>query len=276
MRKIKLCPILLLIVILMFAFFVGNVKASGTKVFVIAPNQEVVEYVNLWGSGNASGVLSVTTWNRIEVSEDMTAQEYIRAERRQSVGFCRIDFLIKDPDGVVIQKFLNVSTTPFSFTANKPGNYSLWMVNTYEAFNVSVELDYGIELVFYATETLGISSSASMSTQIAPTIVYFTPHNPEDDEGSDYVVGLYLTMQGAGRMLGIINSGSSLLPLRSVNLTSLIAGALALLSVASIELWGRRQRFGLLQITYRERVLKIIGYRWRLGREKASIHRQSV
>lgn len=163
MIKRRLLTVLFTATVFMLVFFVGNAKASRNRVFVVGPKQEAVEYVNLWGSGNASGVLQVTL-GPIEDSEGMNVEEYLRAVRSLSAGSGRIDFLIRDPDGAIVQEFLNVSTTPFSFTANKTGNYSLCMDN-FGASNVTAELDYNIALIFYGTSTMRVSTSASMSTQ---------------------------------------------------------------------------------------------------------------
>lgn len=198
----------------MLVFFVGNAKASRNRVFVIGPKQEAVECVNLWGSGNASGVLSATL-GPIEDSEGINVKEYQMVLRSLSVGSGRIDFFIRDPEGAIVQEFLNVSTTPFSFTANETGNYSLCMDNL-GASNVTVELDYGIELIFYGTSTINFGTSASMSTQIAPTVFHQPPSDGEDDDGSSYVVEPYFNIQGASSMLRVIEDSILFLPLGMV------------------------------------------------------------
>jgi len=238
MIKRRLLTVLFTATVLMLVFFVGNAKASRNRVFVIGPKQEAAEYVNLWGSGNASGVLSVAL-GPIEDYEGMNVKEYLRAVRSLSVGSGRIDFLIRDPDGVIIQEFLNVSTTPFSFTANKTGNYSLCMDN-FGASNVTAELDYGIELIFYGTSTMRVSTSASMSTQIAPTVFHSPPHGGEDDGGTSYVVEPYINFQGATWMLRMIDAASSFLPLRSLDLTNCAAIGMVLVGVVGIAVCGRR------------------------------------
>lgn len=223
MRKTILCSILLAIAVFMLVSFIGIAKASGNVIFVIGPKQEAVEHVNLWGSGRASGNLSVSSG--------------------------QIDFFVRDPDGIIVQEFLNISTTSFSFVADKNGNYSLCMDNIYEAFNVTVELNYGVELTFYGSSTIGISTSASMSTQISPTFVRPHPLNLEDDEGSDYVITPYRIFQGATQMLEAINSGGVFLPFRGVNLTRCtIASPMVLLGFASIGLAVCKRRFNLRQI----------------------------
>ena len=72
--------ILLPVSVLMLVFFVGTAKATSES-FVIGPKQQAVEYIDLSVSDQANGSMSV------------------------SVG--QIDFFIKDPDGLVLQQFLN-------------------------------------------------------------------------------------------------------------------------------------------------------------------------
>jgi hypothetical protein len=232
MPKRRLLTVLFTATVFMLVFFVGDAKASRNRVFVIDPKQEAAEYVNLWGSGNASGVLSVAL-GPIEDSEGMNVKEYLRAVRSLSVGSGRIDFLIRDPDGVIVQEFLNVSTTPFSFTANKTGNYSLCMEN-FGASNVTVELNYGIELEFFGTATLNVSTSASMPQIIPPTIFHQPPSDGEDDDGESYLVKPYLNFQGATPTLEMIESAISFLPVRVLDLENCttIALALAIVGIA--------------------------------------------
>jgi hypothetical protein len=205
----------------MFVFFVGTAKARDES-FVIQPKQEAVEYVNLAGSGNASGNLSA------------------------SQG--QIDFFIRDPNGIIIQEFLNVSTTPFSFVADKKGNYSMCMDSNYEAFNVTVILDYTVELRADPSASIGVSSSgtAHVYSVMRPPFL-----NLQDDEGSDYVIGPYRAFQDATQMLRVIDSGSAFLPFRGVNLTGcIVASVMALVWVAGIELCTNKHRLSLRQIRY--------------------------
>jgi hypothetical protein len=218
MRKTRLSSVILPIVVFILAFLVGTAKARGGS-FVIGLKQEAFEYVNLYGSGNATGNLSV---------ENGT-----------------IDFLVRDPDGIIVQEFLNVSTASFSFTADKNGNYSMCMDNNYEAFNVTVELDYGIEVAWTINEGIGISSS-SFPSEIGPPIARPPPDRSEDDSESDYVIGPYLTFQRAAQTLGVIDRGIVFLPFRSLNLTTYaFASATALVLAASIVFCADKRRLNL-------------------------------
>jgi hypothetical protein len=58
MRKITLCLILLLATALVL-FFVDDAKADGNMIVVVGPKEEAIEHVDIGGSGNISGYLSV-------------------------------------------------------------------------------------------------------------------------------------------------------------------------------------------------------------------------
>lgn len=232
MRKTRLVPIFLSVVVcVLILFFVGVAQASGKEIFVVEPKQERVEYVNFYGSGNASGNLSVSSG--------------------------RIDFSIQDPDGTIIKEFLNVSTTSFSFVANKNGNYSLLMYNRYQPLNVTVELDCNIELAFAFSSTVGISSS--MTEQTSRSTVRTPPLNLEDDNGSDDPIETYIASQGVTQIQEMIDRAGSFLPLRGLSFVSCAASALALVCVASIELCGRNLLSNLRQIRYlvRNRLMRV-------------------
>jgi hypothetical protein len=211
MTRTRLCSVLFPIAVFMLGFLAGTANARD-RLFAIDPKQEVVEYVNLGGSGHADG--------------------------NMTVGIGAIDFFIKDPDGVIVQQFLNVSNVSFSFTADKDGNYSICMDNTYEAFKVVVELDYGVELEVNASAGIHFGTSAGTAIVVPPT----RPPDLEDEDGSDYVVERYLTFQGAAQMLKVIESIDAFSPFRNVTLINCVGLAMALAALASLELCGYMRR----------------------------------
>jgi len=211
----KLFMILLPISLMMLGFSVGTAKAT-TESFVIRPNQGVVENLDLYGSAHVDGNVLVSNGS--------------------------IDFFIYDPDGAIIQQSLNVSNAPINFTTDKNGNYSMCMNNTYEPFNVTVELDYGCEFSYTVSDTVQPSSSV-LTAIVGPPLPVTRPPDqlPNDDNGSDYVVEPYLTFQGAKQMLGQIDSTSAFMPFRSVNLTDCVASVMAFVGIASIEFCERKR-----------------------------------
>jgi hypothetical protein len=221
MRKARLNSVLLSIAVFILVFLVGTAKGMD-KSFVISPKQEAIEYVGISGCnpGYISGNLSVSS--------------------------SKIDFSIRDPCGIVVQQFLNASTASFSFVADKNGNHSLCMDNTYEAFDVTAHLDYDVVFKVSCSATLRFNASGFVTR---PSIGPPHPLSPGDDDGSDYVIGPYLTIQEATQMLRVIDSGSPFLPLRGVTLIRCtIASAMILVWVAGIELSVCKRRLNLRQI----------------------------
>jgi hypothetical protein len=211
MRKTtKLCLILLPVSVLMLAFFVSVARASNRS-FVIAPMQEAVEKVNLGVSDQVVGNLSISS------------------------GY--IDFFIVNPSGVTVQTFQNVTSVSFNFEADENGNYSMRLNNTYQAYDVTVELDYGVSMTFNIQANMNVGSSSGFVQVIGPPPT--RPLQPDDDEEpTDSLVEPYLNFLRAGDILKTASGSRTLLPIRNVVLMTAI-GSVATLTIIIDRRWRK-------------------------------------
>jgi hypothetical protein len=203
MRKTaKLCLILLPVSVLMLAFCVSVARARGGS-FVIESMQEAVENVDLGVSDQVFGNLSVSS------------------------GY--IDFFITNPSGAIVQGFHNVSYTSFSFVASENGTYSMHLENAYQAYDVTVKLDYGVKMTINAQVGLniGVSSGFAQVRPLPPP-----PPEPDNDE-PDNLVEQYLNLLRASDILRTASSARTILPIRNVTFMSIIASVAGLAMVIS-------------------------------------------
>jgi hypothetical protein len=214
MRKTtRLYLILLPISVLMLAFFV-SVAGASNRSFVIGSMQEAVEKVNLGVSDQVVGNLSIINGH--------------------------IDFFIDNPDGITVQEFLNVSNLNFNFVADKNGTYSMRLNNTYQAFNVTAELDYGVNRTYVNEETMNVGSSSGIAQVITPPLT--RPLEPDNDNGpTDNLVEPYLNFLRASEILNTASSARTILPSDNVALMCIIASVLGLIIVVSVR--ARRPNF---------------------------------
>jgi filamentous hemagglutinin family protein len=203
MRKTIKHYLILLVSVLMLAFFVSVARASNRS-FVIGPMQEAVENVDLGVSDQVFGNLSVSDG-------------------------C-IDFFIVNPSGVTVQTFQNVSSVSFNFVADENGNYSMRLNNTYQAYDVTAELDYAVSREFVFQERVNASSFGSLVIAPPPT----RPLEPDDNEPTDYLVEPYLNFLGAADILKTATNARTILPIRNFTLISGMATILELTIVISI------------------------------------------
>lgn len=202
MRKTtKLCLILLPVSVLMLAFYVSVARARDGS-FVIGPMQEAVENVDLGVSDQVFGNLSVSS--------------------------ASIDFFITDPSGATVLGFHNVSSISFNFVASENGTYSMHLENAYQAYDVTVELDYRVKMTINAQVGLNIGVSSG-SIQVGRPL----PPPPEPDNDEDNLVEQYLNLLGASDILRTTSSARTILPIRSVTLMSIIASVAGLAMVVS-------------------------------------------
>jgi len=137
-----------IIPILLLAVFTCSVNARG-GVFVIQPHQKAVQ--------------SLPSLNTAE-----SAAGNVSAD-----GF--IDFYVLGPSGTVLQCYNRTGFVEFKVSPDTEGMCTLHMANNYEAKNVIVNLQYGINFVIVAT--------ASLTLQIPPTSITITPTQPFDWSG---------------------------------------------------------------------------------------------
>ncbi len=134
MRKTtKILPIFASILLL--AVFTCPVNARG-GVFVIQPHQEAIESLPNYFDNSADNAAG-------NVSSD---------------GF--IDFYILSPNGTILQCYNRTAFVEFKVSPNTEGICTLHMANNYESRNVTVNLQYGINLFIYAS----VSTSSFITT----------------------------------------------------------------------------------------------------------------
>jgi hypothetical protein len=158
--------------ILLLAVFACPVNARG-GVFVIQPHQEAIESLPNYFDNSADNAAG-------NVSSD---------------GF--IDFYILSPNGTILQCYNRTAFVEFKVFPNTEGICTLHMANNYESSNVTVNLQYGINLFIYAKETITCTSSVSTSSFIA-TI-------PEQPFDWSTVVALIKSIIGFLSALEIVN-----------------------------------------------------------------------
>jgi hypothetical protein len=211
MRKTtKLHLILFPVSVLMLVFCVSVARASNQS-FVIGSMQEAEENVYLGVSDSVVGNLSVMNGSHI-------------------------DFFIDNPDGITVQGFLNVSNVNFNLVVDKNGTYSMRLNNTYQVFDVTVELDYGASITVNAQVGVNVGSSSGVAHVVAP-LPPTRPLKPDDDEPTDYLVKPYLNFLRAADLLKMATEARTILPIRNVTLMSCIASGLVLTIVI-----GMRER----------------------------------
>lgn len=184
----------------MLVFFVSVARASNRS-FVIGSMEEAVENVNLGVSDQVVGNLSVSDG-------------------------C-IDFFIVNPSGVTVQTSQNVSSVSFNFVADENGNYSMRLNNTYQAYDVTVELDYGVNRTFVFQERLNAGSSMGVA-HVGPSIIRPPPPNFEDDKPTDYLFEPYFNFLKAADILKTATNARTILPIRNVTLMNCIASVVGL------------------------------------------------
>jgi hypothetical protein len=214
MRKTtKLCLILLPVSVLMVAFCVSVARARGGS-FVIGPMQGAVENVDLAVSAQVFGNLSV------------------------SAGY--VDFFITNPSGATVQGFHNVSSTDFNFAASENGTYSMHLENAYQAYDVTVKLDYGVSITVNAQVGLNVGISSGFAQVIAPPPT--RPLEPDNDKKpSDNPVEQYSNFLRASEILKTASSARTILPIRNVTFMNIFASIAALTIIVSVR--ARRPDF---------------------------------
>lgn len=194
MRKTtKLHLILLPVLVLMLVFCVSVAEARGGS-FVIEPMQEAVENVNLGVSDQVFGNLSVRD------------------------GY--VDLFITNPSGTTVQGFHNISSINFNFVANESGTYSMRLNNTYQVYDVTVELKHSVSMTVNAQVGVNVGISSGFIQVMPPPT---RPLEPDDNEPTDYLIKPYLNFLRAADILKTVTNARTILPIRNVALMSIIA-----------------------------------------------------
>jgi hypothetical protein len=151
-----------------------------------------------------------------------------------STNSSRIDFFITDPSGAIVQGFNNVSSVSFNFVADESGNYSMHLNNTYQAYDVTVELDYGVNMTRNAQVGLNVGTSSGIVRVGPPPL----PPEPGDYEPPDNLIEPYLNFLRASEILSTVRSARTILPIRNVTVMSIIA-SIAGLTIILNPRWRR-------------------------------------
>jgi len=214
MRKTtKLCLILLTVSVLMLAFCVSVARARGGSL-VLGSMQEAVESVDLGVSDEVFGNLSVSN------------------------GY--IDFFVTNASGATIQGFHNVSSTSFNFVASENGTYYMHSKNSYQAYDVTVKLDYGVSITVNAQVGVNIGISSGFAQVIAPPPT--RPLEPDDgNEPSDNPIEQYLNFLKASEILKMASNARIILPIQNVTFMNIVASVAALTTIVSVR--ARRPSF---------------------------------
>ena len=134
---------LLVIIVSLFlaVFLIGQVYALGID-YVIEPNHEATETIPLTPFSSLVGNVSAN-------------------------GL--IDFYVSSPSGSIAYCSNHTTFTPFSFTANENGNYTLHMLNIDQTENVTARLSYSKNLVVVLQETVTTTWNTITSTSMIVT-----------------------------------------------------------------------------------------------------------
>ena len=188
--KINCKLILFFVIVLLLALGVQVVSARG-GIFVVEPKREAVEEVNLGAGADVSS----------EVVGDL------------SVTNGSIDFWITSPSGVVVLYDYKITNSSFSFVAKENGNYTMHMSNEYLMQNLTVTLNYGINMNITAVANInfGASASAGVIRIVAPP-----PPPPSVDDprpNLDNLYKRYLNLLKGSEILRILREGWEYMPI---------------------------------------------------------------
>jgi len=187
--KIRLQLILFVCAVLLLVLNGESCNARGGT-FVIEPKQELITDVNLSvGNGTSSTVVG-----------------------HLSVTNASIDFWITSPSKVVLLNDSNITNTTFTFDAKENGNYTMHLRNTYLTQNVTVELNYGVNVEVRLTADIGINfgvSSGSIHVVGPPP-----PQPPDDPPHLDNPYGRYLNFLTASKIIRTIRENLQNTPIR--------------------------------------------------------------
>lgn len=188
------------IVFLSSIFFVGIVNARGGT-FIIEPSEKANERVKLGARDTVRGNFSVSN------------------------GF--IDFYIMSPSGTVFLRYNKTAFDIFNFTAEEDGNYTMHLINTYQAENVSVTLNYSVHFVITLQGEVNVGYSVGTAT-----VISIRPPIPDLNPELDDPYRKYLNFLKAHEILRVVRGVREYLPLQN---SLLVLGCIALI-VASIEI----------------------------------------
>lgn len=115
----------------------------------------------------------------------------------------------------------------FNFTAEEDGNYTMHLVNTYQAENVSVTLNYSVHFVITLQGEVDVGYSVGTAT-----VIPIRPPIPDPDPELDDLTRKYLNFLKAHEILRIVRGVRKYVPLQ---LSFLVLGCIAL-ATALIEI----------------------------------------
>jgi hypothetical protein len=207
--------ILFSVIVLLLALGTQAASARG-GIFVVEPKREVVEEINLSAGAGVSS----------EVVGDL------------SVTNGSIDFWITSPSGVVVLYDHKIANNSFGFVAKENGNYTMHMSNTYLTQNVTVTLNYGINMNIIAVANLNVGTSASVG--VARVVAPPPPPPGVDDPrpNLDDLYERYLNLLEGSKILRILGEGLEYMPVSEM----LLAVTCSVLAVGLGMIAKRRRR----------------------------------
>jgi len=197
------------IVFLSSIFFIGIVNARGGT-FIVEPSEKTNERVKLGARDTVRGNFSVSN------------------------GF--IDFYIMSPSGTVFLRYNKTAFDIFNFTAEEDGNYTMHLVNTYQAENVSVTLNYSVHFVITLQGEVDVGYSVGTATVIEVPL----PIEYPDPEFDDDLYRKYLSFLRAHQILRIVRNVRKYVPFQSSLLVAFICIALVTALREIVKLVHRR------------------------------------
>lgn len=208
------CKLILSSVIVLLLTLGTQAASARGGIFVVEPKREVVEEVNLSAGAGVSS----------EVVGDL------------SVTNGSIDFWITSPSGVILLYDKKIANSSFSFVAKENGNYTMHLSNSYLTQNVTVTLNYGINMNITAVVNINVGMSTGVATVVAPPPLWPDIEDPRPN--LDNLYERYLNFLKTPEILRILREGLEDMPIQEV----LPAVSCSILAVGLGIIAGRRKR----------------------------------